>query len=195
MDTIFALASGAGRAGIAVYRLSGPQAGAALVALSGRALPPPRHATRVRLRDGEGEGIDAGLVLWFPGPASFTGDDVVELHLHGGRAVAAALGQALVGLGLRPAEPGEFSKRAVLAGKLDFTRAEAMADLIEAETAAQRRQALRQMGGALEALVEGWRAGLVRALALVEAVIDFSDEGVGEVELERAAAQIAALKF
>ena len=195
MDTIFALASGAGRAGIAVYRLSGPQAGAALVALSGRALPPPRHATRVRLRDGEGEGIDAGLVLWFPGPASFTGDDVVELHLHGGRAVAAALGQALVGLGLRPAEPGEFSKRAVLAGKLDFTRAEAMADLIEAETAAQRRQALRQMGGALEALVEGWRAGLVRALALVEAVIDFSDEGVGEVELERAAAQIAALKI
>jgi len=194
MDTIYALASGAGRAGIAVYRLSGPLAGAALVALSGRALPPPRQAIRVTLRDGHGLPIDDGLVLWFPGPASFTGDDVVELHLHGGRAVAAALGQALLGLGLRPAEPGEFSKRAVLAGKLDFTRAEAMADLIEAETAAQRRQALRQMGGALEALVEGWRAGLVRALALVEAVIDFSDEGVGEVELERAASQIESVR-
>jgi len=193
MDTIYALASGAGRAGIAVYRLSGPQAGAALVALSGRSLPPPRQAMRVKLADRAGEAIDDGLALWFPAPSSFTGEDVVELQLHGGRAVAAALGEALVELGLRPAEAGEFSKRAVLAGKLDFTRAEAVADLIDAETAAQRRQALRQMGGALEALVEGWRAKLVRALALVEAVIDFADEGVGEVELERAAARIADL--
>jgi len=187
------LASGAGRAGIAIYRLSGPQAGVALVALSGRPLPPPRQAMRVKLTDGAGEAIDDGLALWFPAPFSFTGEDVVELQLHGGRAVANALGEALVELGLRPAEAGEFSKRAVLEGKLDFTRAEAVADLIDAETAAQRRQALHQMGGALEALVEGWRAKLVRALALVEAVIDFADEGVGEVELDRAAAQIEAL--
>ena len=182
MDSIFALASGRGRAGIAVYRLSGPLAGPALMALSGRDLPAPRRAAKVRLGDRD-DPIDHGLALWFPAPASFTGEDVVELHLHGGRAVAAALGEALVGLGLRPAEAGEFSRRAVLAGKMDFTRAEAMADLIDAETAAQRRQALRQMGGALEDKVEAWRQGLVRVLALVEAVIDFSDEGVGEAEL------------
>ncbi|MGE5548151.1 MAG: tRNA uridine-5-carboxymethylaminomethyl(34) synthesis GTPase MnmE [Solirubrobacterales bacterium] len=176
-DTIFALASAPGRAGVAVFRLSGPQAGAALSALSGRPLPEPRRAVRARLAWG-GEVIDDGLALWFPGPASFTGEDVVELHTHGGRAVAQALADALLALGLRPAEAGEFSKRAFLHGKLDLTRAEAIADLVDAETAAQRRQALRQMGGALAALVDGWRADLVRALALMEAVIDFSDEGI-----------------
>lgn len=182
-DTIFALASGAGRAGIAVFRLSGPRAGEALTRLSGRGLPPPRRATRVVLTEAD-EVLDDGLALWFPGPASFTGEDVVELHLHGGRAVTRAMAAALLGLGLRPAEAGEFSRRAFMAGKLDLTRAEAIADLVDAETAAQRRQALRQMDGSLERLVEGWRARLVTAAALVEAAIDFSDEdlpdGIGE---------------
>lgn len=176
-DTIFALASGQGRAGVAVFRLSGPGSGEALRALAGR-LPQPRKASLADLRDSSGEGIDQALVLWFPAPASFTGEDVAELHVHGGRAVAAALAEALTALGLRPAEAGEFSRRAFLNGKMDLTRAEAIADLVDAETAAQRRQALRQMGGALARLTEGWRAELVRALAHLEAVIDFADEGI-----------------
>jgi len=187
-DTIFALASGQGRAGIAVYRLSGPGAGAALARLSGGALPPPRRATRVALGD-----IDDGLVVWFPAPASFTGEDVVELHLHGGRAVAQALAAALLECGLRPAEAGEFSRRAVVNGKLDFTRAEGMADLIDADTAAQRRQALGQMAGGLERLIEDWRARLVAALAHVEAVIDFADEGIADSELAAAVGAIDLL--
>lgn len=192
-DTIFALASAPGRAGVAVFRLSGQRAGAALVALSGKALPLPRKAVRVRLAQA-GEDIDDGLALWFPAPASFTGEDVVELHVHGGRAVAAALTEALRTLGLRPAEPGEFSKRAFLGGKLDLTRAEAIADLVDAETAAQRRQALRQLDGGLSALVEAWRAELVRALALMEAVIDFSDEGVPDGLVEDVAAIVGRLR-
>jgi tRNA modification GTPase len=191
-DTIYALASGAGRAGVAVFRLSGPRAGEVLAALSGREPPPPRVATRVRLAH-TAEPIDDGLALWFPAPASFTGEDVAELHLHGGRAVAAALAEALAALGVRPAEPGEFSRRAFLAGKMDLTRAEAIADLVDAETAAQRRQALRQMDGALARLVESWRAGLVHVLAHLEAVIDFADEGVPEDLAAQVAAQVAAL--
>ncbi|MBI2235873.1 MAG: tRNA uridine-5-carboxymethylaminomethyl(34) synthesis GTPase MnmE [Magnetospirillum sp.] len=186
-DTIYALASGAGRAGVAVWRLSGPRAGLALERLAGR-LPPPRVAARVRLGD-----IDDGLALWFPAPHSFTGEDVAELQLHGGRAVAAALSEALNGLGLRPAEAGEFSKRAFLNGKLDLTRAEAIADLVEAETAAQRRQALRQMDGALARLTDRWRARLVAALAHLEAVIDFADEGIPDAVLAQAAGEVAAL--
>ena len=174
-ETIFALASAPGRAGVAVFRLSGPRAGAALAALTGE-LPPPRRAARVRVRDDGGETIDDGLALWFPAPASFTGEDVAELHLHGGRAVAAALAGALVAGGLRPAEPGEFSRRAFLAGKLDLTQAEGLADLVAAETEAQRRQARAQMEGALAATVEEWRAGVLRADALLEARIDFADE-------------------
>jgi tRNA modification GTPase len=192
MDTIYALASGAGRAGMAVYRLSGPGAGAALAALSGRPLPSPRRATRVRLH-WRGEALDDGLALWFPAPASFTGEDVVELHLHGGRAVARAVAAALESLGLRPAEAGEFSRRAVLEGKFDLTRAEAMADLVEAETAAQRRQALRQLDGGLERRVEAWRGRLVRALAHLEAVIDFADEGLPDSLMGEVAAEVAAL--
>ncbi|NFV81635.1 tRNA uridine-5-carboxymethylaminomethyl(34) synthesis GTPase MnmE [Magnetospirillum aberrantis] len=175
--TIFALASAPGRGGVAVFRLSGPRAAEALRSLAGRDLPAPRTAQRVRLRHRD-EDIDDGLALMFPAPRSFTGEDVVELHVHGGRAVAAALSDALVSLGLVPAEPGEFSKRAFLNGKLDLTRAEAIADLVDAETAAQRRQALRQLDGGLAALADRWRAELVRAMALMEAVIDFSDEGV-----------------
>jgi tRNA modification GTPase len=190
--TIFALASAPGRGGVAVFRLSGPRAPEALRLLSGRDLPPPRKAVRVRLAH-EGDDIDDGLALLFPAPHSFTGEDVVELHVHGGRAVAAALSEVLVTLGLAPAEPGEFSKRAFLNGKLDLTRAEAIADLVDAETAAQRRQALRQLDGGLAALAEGWRAELVRALALMEAVIDFSDEGVPDTLVDEVAAAVARL--
>lgn len=175
-DTIFALASAAGRAGVQVIRISGPQAGPVLQALAGR-LPLPRQARLAGLMDpSTGEVFDKALLLWFPGPASFTGEDVAELHLHGGRAVLQAATAALVGLGLRVAEPGEFSRRAFENGKLDLTEAEAIADLVDAETAAQRRQALRQMEGALGQLYDGWRHRLTRALAHLEADIDFPEE-------------------
>ena len=182
-ETIFAQASGVGRAGVAVWRLSGPAAGPVLRRLTGRPLPAPRRARLAVLADAAGEPIDRALTLWFPAPASFTGEDVVELHCHGGRAVAAAITGALLGLGLRPAEAGEFSRRAFGHGKLDLTQAEAIADLTAAETAAQRRQAWRQMDGGLMRLYEGWRQGLLAAQAHLEAEIDFADEdlpaGVG----------------
>lgn len=192
--TIYALASASGRAGVAVWRLSGEGTAAALSALTGKPLPEPRKAVRARLRDGSGEMIDDGLVLWFPAPASFTGEDVAELHLHGGRAVAAALAETLGVLGLRPAEPGEFSRRAFLGGKLDLTRAEAIADLVDSETGEQRRQALRQLDGGLARLVEDWRSRLVQAMAHLEAVIDFSDEDIPDGLLDRSAAEVAALR-
>ncbi len=191
--TIFALASGAGRGGIAVFRLSGPAAALALRALTGREVPAARQAARRVLTNIAGETIDDGLVLWFPGPHSFTGEDVVELHVHGGRAVAQAVGDALLAVGLRPAEAGEFSKRAVLNGKLDLTRAEGIADLVAAETAAQRRQALGQMGGALERRVEEWRRQLVHALAHLEAVIDFADDGVPEAAVRQVGESVQVL--
>ncbi|HJT05835.1 MAG TPA: tRNA uridine-5-carboxymethylaminomethyl(34) synthesis GTPase MnmE [Stellaceae bacterium] len=178
-DTIFALASAPGRAGIAVLRLSGPGAANTLHSLTGR-IPPPRVAQRVRFRDPvDGEAIDDGLALFFPAPRSFTGEEVVELHLHGSRAVVAAMVDALSRLpGLRPAEPGEFTRRAFQNGKLDLTEVEGLADLVAAETSAQRRQALRQLGGELGRLYEGWRVRLLRALAHVEAEIDFPEEGL-----------------
>ncbi len=181
-ETIYALASGAGRAGIAIIRVSGPQAGEALVLLTGRSLPEPRMAARRPFADPlTHEPIDDGLALWFPGPASFTGEDVVELHIHGGRAVASGLLDALGRIeGLRMAEPGEFTRRAFLNGKLDLTEVEGLADLIDAETTAQRRQALRQMEGALGALYEEWRRRLIQLLAYLEAEIDFSDDVEGE---------------
>lgn len=194
-STIYALASGRGRAGIAVVRISGPEAAAALVRLTGR-LPPPRLASLARIVDGGGELLDQGLMVWFPGPASFTGEDVAELHVHGGRAVVdaalAALGRCP---GLRPAEAGEFSRRAFANGKMDLTAAEGLADLVEAETAAQRRQALRQMQGALAGLYDGWRGRLVSALAHLEAAIDFADEDLPdglEAEVRRALRPLAA---
>jgi len=190
-ETIFALASAPGRGGVAVFRLSGPASLAVLRGLTG-VDPQPRQATRVRVHH-VGDDIDDGLALVFPGPKSFTGEDVVELHLHGGRAVASALAEALLSYGLRPAEAGEFSRRAFLNGKLDLTRAEAIADLVDAETAAQRRQALRQLDGGLAALVEGWRETLVRALALTEAMIDFSDEGIGDELADQVLALIDGL--
>lgn len=181
-ETIYALASGAGRAGIAVLRLSGPSADAALAALSGAPLPAPRRAVRIRLRDPRtGKALDDGLALRFPGPASYTGEDVVELHIHGGAAVIAAVFDALDRLpDLRMAEPGEFTRRAVLAGKMDLTAAEGLIDLIDAETEAQRKQALRQADGALGALYDAWRERLVPALAHLEAAIDFPDEDLPE---------------
>jgi len=194
-DTIYALASAAGRAGVAVWRLSGEESGAALFSLTGRPVPEPRKAMRVRLQGAGGEVLDDGLVLWFPAPHSFTGEDVAELHLHGGRAVAAALTTRLGELGLRPAEPGEFSRRAFLNGKLDLTRAEAIADLVDAETAAQRRQALRQLDGGLAGLVEGWRAALIRAMAHLEAVIDFADEDIPDTLLEQSVEEVRALRL
>ncbi|MDX2235863.1 MAG: tRNA uridine-5-carboxymethylaminomethyl(34) synthesis GTPase MnmE, partial [Hyphomonadaceae bacterium] len=190
--TIFALASGAGRAGVAVIRLSGPDAGQALAALAGR-LPPPRTAVVRRLRAPDGETLDQALALWFPAPASFTGEDVAELHVHGGAAVVAAVGEALLALGLRPAAPGEFSRRAFDHGKLDLTAAEGLADLVDAETEGQRRQALRQMEGGLAALYDGWRADLLNALALLDAEIDFPDEDLPEGVGARARPIIARL--
>jgi tRNA modification GTPase len=176
--TVFALATPPGKGGVAVLRISGNQVGAAIKALTGREVPEARKATLRELRDPKsGETIDKALVLWFPAPASFTGEDVAELHIHGGRAVSSALAEALSHLpDCRPAEPGEFSRRAFENGKLDLTEAEAIADLVAAETAAQRRQALRQLDGALGALYENWRGRLLRALAHLEAEIDFSDE-------------------
>ena len=188
---IFALASAAGRSGVAVVRLSGPGAGEMARALGGP-LPPPRQAVLRRLAHGTGE-IDHALLLWFPAPRSFTGEDVAEFHIHGGRAAREALFSALLALGARPAEPGEFSRRAVENGKLDLTRAEAIADLVDAETPAQLRQALRQHDGALADLYEDWRSRLIAALGRAEAAIDFSDDGVGDVEF--AAARRAAIEI
>ena len=175
--TIFAPATARGRAGVAIVRVSGPMAGPSLERLSG-VLPAPRLARFAALTDPvTGEAIDQGLVLWFPGPASFTGEDVAEFHVHGGPAVVAALLAALGRIEqCRLAEAGEFSRRAFLNGKLDLTQVEGLGDLIEAETAAQRRQALGQMAGGFARIAEGWALRLTRTLAHVEAAIDFPDE-------------------
>ena len=193
-DSIFALATAPGRAGVAMMRVSGPAAGAALQALARRPLPSPRRATLARLYAESGEPLDEALLLWFPAPASYTGEDVAELHLHGGRAVVAGVAEALARLpGLRPAEAGEFTRRAFDNGRLDLTAVEGLADLIAAETAAQRRQALRQLEGGLADLYEGWRARLLRALAHLEAAIDFADEDLPEGMTEAVAAEIREL--
>src|SRR4051812_28213485 len=176
-DTIFAPASGAGRAAIAVVRLSGPGTAGVLESMAGR-LPAPRRMTLLVLRDpASGEALDQALVVWMPGPASFTGEDQAELHLHGGLAVRVAVLRTLAGLpGCRAAEPGEFTRRAFLNGRIDLSAVEGLADLIDAETEAQRRQALRQLEGRLGSLVESWRERLIVCLALLEAALDFSDE-------------------
>ncbi|NVJ70425.1 MAG: tRNA uridine-5-carboxymethylaminomethyl(34) synthesis GTPase MnmE [Alphaproteobacteria bacterium] len=180
-DTIFALSSGAGTAGVAVVRLSGPKAFAALEKLSGKPVPKLRYAALRLLINESGARLDQALVIAFEGPASFTGEDVVELHLHGGRAVVAGVLEALDRIeGLRPAEAGEFSRRAFDNNKLDLTEAEGLNDLIHAQTAAQREQALRQMDGALRDLYEDWRGRLVGHLAHLEADIDFPDEDLPE---------------
>ena len=176
--TIFAPATAAGRAGLAVLRISGPQTQRALQAVSRRAMPSARVATRTTFHDpATNEPIDDGLMLWFPGPRSFTGEDVAELHVHGSRAVMAALIDALGRLpGLRLAEPGEFARRAFEAGKLDLAAVEGLADLVAAETRAQARQALRQLQGEFGRRAGAWRERIARALAHAEAEIDFPDE-------------------
>ena len=175
-DRIFAVATGAGTSAICVVRLSGVGVGLVVEALCGGRRPAPRRASLRRMVDASGEVLDHGLVLWLPGPDSYTGGDMAELHLHGGRAVVRAVTETLIQTGVRPAEPGEFSKRAFLAGRMDLLEAEAAADLVAAETAGQRRQALRQMDGAQSGLVEAWRGRLLRLLAFQEALIDFADE-------------------
>lgn len=184
--TIYALASASGPAGVAVVRLSGPHAGEAWRRMTGAPLPSPRRLVRMRFNDPDtGEALDDGLGAWFAAPSSFTGEDVAEFHLHGGRAVVAGVLAALRRIdGLRLAEPGEFTRRAFENGKMDLTAAEGLADLVAAETAAQRRQALRQMQGALGALYEGWRQDLLGGLAHVEAAIDFADEELPEGLIE-----------
>jgi len=175
--TIFALSSGRPPAAIAVVRLCGPRAGAALEKLIGR-VPKPRQATLARVRDpASGEVIDEAITLWFPGPHSETGEDMAEVQLHGSPAVVAAVFEALRTFeGCRPAEAGEFTRRAFENGRLDLTAIEGLADLIAAETPAQRRQGFRQLKGLIGDRAEAWRQHIIAALALIEARIDFSDE-------------------
>ncbi|EQB12610.1 tRNA uridine-5-carboxymethylaminomethyl(34) synthesis GTPase MnmE [Novosphingobium lindaniclasticum] len=175
-DTIFALSSGAPPAAIGVVRVSGPRAGEALTRLAGK-LPKPRYARYRVLQDAQGAVLDQALVLWFPGPATATGEDLAELHLHGGRAVVAAVEAALLEVaGLRRALPGEFTRRAFANGRIDLSEAEGLGDLLSAETELQRRAALAMAGGAFSRQVEDWRERVLRASAAVEAVLDFGDE-------------------
>jgi tRNA modification GTPase len=195
-DTIFAPATALGRSALAIIRLSGPSAGDVCQRLTGRPPPSPRQAALRRMQDPQsGEALDQGLVLWFPAPASFTGEDVLELHVHGGRAVIGALLDVLsVMPGLRPAEPGEFTRRAFLNDCLDLTAVEGLADLVNAETRAQARQALRQLDGALGRLYGGWREALLGALARLEAEIDFApEEGVPDQLFETVRPEVRRL--
>jgi tRNA modification GTPase len=178
METIYALSTAQGKAGVAVIRMSGPQALTAAHALCGDT-PAPRVASLRVLRDPSGTRIDEALILTFPAPHSFTGEDVVELQTHGSIAVVSSLLDVLSQIpGLRPADPGEFTRRALENGRLDLTQVEGLADLIDAETEAQRRQALRVLSGDLGKRAEQWRQNLIRAVALLEATIDFADEDV-----------------
>lgn len=191
-QTIFALSSGRPPSAIALVRVSGPQAGPVLTTLAGK-LPVPRRASRRLLRDGAGQPIDDAVVLWFPGPGTATGEDVAELHVHGGRAVLAALLAAISLIpNTRAAEPGEFTRRAFENGKLDLTEAEGLDDLIHADTDRQRRQALRQLQGLLGDRARNWRERIIEASALIEAGIDFSDEG--DVPSELMAPAVKAIK-
>lgn len=192
--TIFALSSGQPPAAIAVVRVSGSEAGPALSVLAGH-VPPPRRASRARLKSPDGLLLDDALVLWFPGPHSATGEDVAELHLHGGRAVVAAVERALAAMpGLRAAEPGEFTRRAFANGRIDLAEAEGLADLLSAETEAQRRNALALAQGHLSRRVEDWQERLLALAAAVESALDFSDEGdVGDGVTEGVEARIGAL--
>ncbi len=175
-DTIFALSSGAPPAAIAVVRISGSRAGQALAALAG-CLPAPRRAVAVKLRDAGGDVLDRALALWLPGPGTATGEDVAELHCHGGRAVIAAVEESLAALPeLRRATSGEFTRRAFSNGKIDLAEAEGLADLLSAETELQRRSAMAMASGAFSRDVEGWRGALLALSAQVEAVLDFADE-------------------
>jgi len=191
VDTIFALASAPGRAAVAIMRLSGAGTAMALQALTGARPRTRRPQLRGLKRPDNGAPLDQALVLWFPGPHSYTGEDVAELHLHGGAAVIDAVTEALLGLGLRLALPGEFTRRAFENGKLDLSQAEAIGDLVEAETDAQRRQALAQLDGDLARRHAAWREALIEALAMLEAAVDFPDEDL-PTEVARGAAPLIA---
>lgn len=184
-DTIFAPATAAGRASVAVVRISGPRTREAVDALAG-GVPPARRAVLRALQDRYGDDIDQALILFFEGPESYTGEDVAEFHVHGGTAVTGALLEALAGLGLRLAQPGEFTRRAFENGKLDLAQAEGVADLVDAETEAQRRQALDQLGGRLSQVHARWSDMLTEALAMLEAAVDFPDEEVPQDVAARA---------
>src|SRR6195256_3348674 len=191
-QTIFALSSGRPPSAISIVRVSGPQAGTRVNLLAGK-VPAPRMAARALLRDSNQQPIDNAVVLWFPAPASATGEDVAEFHVHGGRAVLAALFAALSGFEeMRAAEPGEFTRRAFENGKLDLTEAEGLDDLIHADTDRQRRQALRHLKGLLGDKARDWRAQIIEASALIEAGIDFSDED--DVPAELIAPALAKIK-
>ncbi|OKO84851.1 tRNA uridine-5-carboxymethylaminomethyl(34) synthesis GTPase MnmE [Bradyrhizobium sp. AS23.2] len=191
-QTIFALSSGRAPSAIAVVRVSGPQASFVLTTLAGK-LPEPRLASRRLLRDPDRQPIDDAVVLWFPGPGSATGEDIAEFHVHGGRAVLAALLAAISKIpNARAAEPGEFTRRSFENGKLDLTEAEGLDDLIHADTDRQRRQALRQLQGLLGHRARDWRERIIEASALIEAGIDFSDEG--DVPAELMAPAVKAIK-
>ena len=193
-DTIFALSSGAAPAAIAVLRVSGPQAAAAMQALLGKRLE-PRHATSATLRDSAGAVIDRALALWLPGPHSATGEDTLELHCHGGRAVIGAVETALALIaGLRAAAPGEFTRRAFVNGKIDLAEAEGLADLLAAETELQRQSAMAMAGGAFSKQVEHWRDVLLGQSAALEAVLDFGDEDDVAVLPAEFAMQLAVLE-
>ncbi|WP_298692932.1 tRNA uridine-5-carboxymethylaminomethyl(34) synthesis GTPase MnmE [uncultured Sphingomonas sp.] len=191
-STIYALSSGAPPAAIAIVRISGPDAGATLAALAG-SCPSPRTASLRRLRDQRGELLDHALLLWMPGPCTATGEDLAELHLHGGRAVVAAVFAALAERGLRQAEPGEFTRRALFNGRLDLSAVEGLADLLAAETESQRREAMRRADGMLGRKLDGWMRRLVEIAAALEAALDYDgDDDVAQQGSDTAEA-IAAL--
>ena len=191
-DVIFALATAPGRAAVAVMRISGPDVGPLLDRLC-RTRPNARMASRRRIRGIDGAVLDEALVLWFPAPESFTGEDVLELQLHGGPAIIDALSAALSAWGARPADAGEFTRRAFEAGRLELSQAEAIADLVDAETEAQRAQALAQLSGSLRDRYEHWRSLLIDAAAFLEAQVDFPDEEVPRDVAARAQAPLQAL--
>jgi tRNA modification GTPase len=194
-DTVYALASGGGRAALAIVRVSGARCRDVVEALCGH-VPVPRRASLIGLRaPGSGDLLDRALVLWFPGPASFTGEDCAEFQLHGSRAVVAGVFKALSEIGCRAAEAGEFSRRAFRNGKMDLTEIEGLGDLIAAETEAQRKQALRQLSGVLGTQTEAWRRGLLEASAMIESQIDFADEDdVAEFPLAEVQALLRPLR-
>jgi tRNA modification GTPase len=184
-DTIFATASGYGRAAVCLIRISGPSSRMLLETLGGSIPAPRQAAVRVLREPGTGEPLDQALVLWMPGPRSFTGEDQAELHIHGGLATRAAVLKALGSIPrCRPAEAGEFTRRAFLNGRMDLSKVEGLADVIDAETEAQRRQAMLQLEGRLGNAAENWREGVLHVLALLEASLDFSDEGDVPEDLE-----------
>ena len=184
-DTIFATASGYGRAAVSLIRISGRQSRFILQTLAGSVPAPRRAAVRVLREPGTGEPLDQALVLWMPGPGSFTGEDQAELHIHGGLATRAAVLRALSAMeDCRPAEAGEFTRRAFLNGRMDLSQVEGLADVIDAETEAQRRQAMLQLEGRLGQAAERWREDILQILAFLEASLDFSDEGDVPADLD-----------